>query len=281
VHSTKSKGAIIAIRLMFIFGMGLLVVALIWPYRVILGHYNYEELSPGMVLLPGYYAVVVNPANNSRLSRADGVRLALAEVAQQMNKGQFLLLSEQETVFNAQAVALWPLAFNIRGQNVQLHTYPDEHGGRQMIYFALGYLYDKEDERSAFVRTQHNLGDVKAYQPSQVLATGKGKLIGPESTELMDSLRVIAEVDNINNESTTIITFAGDAGRWPYLVALDAARREAVSRGFPYFLILDGRISGNMVALQVRTRFLKEAMVPVDLDQRGFQSFMIESSGFQ
>ncbi len=275
----KSKGASIVMRLMFVFGIGLLVVAFVWPDSSPLGHYSYEELSPGVVLLPGYYAVIVNPADH-RLSREDGVRRALAEVAIQMDKENFLLLSEQETAFNAQAAALWALAFNIRGQNVQLHTHPDEYGGSKTLYFALGYLYNDEDERSAFVRAQHNLRDAEAYQASQVLAKHKGKLIGPQITERMDSLRLIDEVDNKNNESTTIITFAGDAGRWPYLVALDAVRREAASRGFPYFLILDGRISGNMVALQVRTRFLKEPVVPADLRQRGFQALMIESSGF-
>lgn len=275
---TKSKGAIIVMRLMFVFGIGLLVAAFVWPDSSPSGYYSYEELSPGVVLLPGYYAVIVNPADH-RLSREDGVRMALAEVAQQMDKERFLLLSEQETTFNTQAASLWALAFNIRGQNVQLHTYPDEHGGSKKLYFALGYLYNEEDERSAFVRIQHNVGDAQVYQPSQVLAERKGTLVGPKITERMDSLRLIVDVNNRNNESTTIITFAGDAGRWPYLVALDAVRREAVSRGFPYFLILDGRISGNMVALQVRTRFLTEPVIPSDLRQRGFQALMIESTG--
>ncbi|NIZ41232.1 hypothetical protein PVA45_06915 [Entomospira entomophila] len=263
-------------------GLSLLLIGLLFfsPKQKILGRYDFEELSPAVSRYPNFYAIMIEP-NDFQLDLHTAVVSALVDLSSTLNFERFILIHQEAIAFNPAAFDLWATAFQLRGQDIHIETAPDRSGLRRG-YYAIAFLYNEESEASRYARMSSQMDESKIdFEGGTIRHQYRHPWISPSvvNSDLRAEARLRLTFDSSLNESINVVTFQNEASkRWPFLLAIDTSRQEALANGFPYFIVLEANISGEMVAMQVRTRYLKSPEIPEDLYKRGYRSFMIQST---
>lgn len=247
------------------------------PRKVHIGTYDFEELSPAVSRYPNFYALMVEPRDN-RMTLEYASFSAAVDLATKLRFENFIFIHTEAVKFNPAAFKLWTAAFNIRGQNAQVSTAPDKSGS-VYGYFMILFMFNKENEASQYALLNSRMeGNDVLFNVAQIRNKYRQIWQSPEaaSVDLKAQARLRLTFNESMNESVNVITFQNnDSKRWPFLLAIDTARQEALAHGFSYFIVLDAHITGEMAALQVRTRYLYNREVPDDLYKKGYRSFMI------
>ncbi|NIZ19533.1 hypothetical protein [Entomospira culicis] len=270
--------------LLLVAGLTLLLLGLLIfsPKQVESGYYDFEELSPVVSRYPNFYALMVE-VNDFKLDLESASLSATADLADKLGFSHFILLHREAITFNPAAFALWATVFNLRGQDVQIASAPDRSGARSG-YFVMAFFYNEESEASGYALLNSQLdSDVKYFEVATLKKKYRQAWLSPSTAvDLQAEARLRLVHNEALNESINMVIFHNDdSRRWPFLLAIDTSRQEAIANGYPYFIVLEANISGaqEVVAMQVRTRYLSSADLPEDLYKKGYRSFMIWSSG--
>lgn len=267
---------------MVISGLSIVLIGLLVfsPTQKNLGRYDFEELSPAVSRYPNFYALMIE-VNDFPLDINTAVISAISDLSSKLNFDHFILIHQESIAFNPAAFELWATAFQLRGQDIQIETAPDRSGMRRG-YYAIAFFYNEESEASRYARMSSQMDqDQVEFNVAEVRHQYRHPWISPSvvNSDLRAEARLRLTFDSSLNESINVVTFQNEASkRWPFLLALDTSRQEALANGFPYFIVLEANISGEMVAMQVRTRYLKSRDIPEDLYKRGYRLFMIQST---
>jgi hypothetical protein len=268
------------IALIALLSLVLLALLLFSPKASRLGLYDFEELSPAVSRYPNFYALMIEP-KGFPLDLESASLSAAADLASKLRFAHFTLIHREAVSFNPAAHQLWATVFNLRGQNVQMATSPDRSGAVNG-FFVLVFMYNTENEASQYALMSSQLdAEVKSYSVAEVQSRYRHSWQAPtaDNPNLRAEARLRLTFDDSLKESINVVTFQNDdSKRWPFLLALDTSQQEAIAHGFPYFIVLEASISGEMVAMQVRTRYLYSNELPEDLYRRGYRAFMIRQA---
>jgi hypothetical protein len=282
LKNTTGKPKTKIVLLMSLLSLFLAALLLLGPRQQESGHYDFEELSPAVARYPNFYALMIEP-NNFNIGLEEATLSAVSDLADKLHFENFILLHQEAVRFNPAAFKLWASAFNLRGQEVVINTAPDRSGS-QLGYFVMAFLYNEASQASNYALQSSQLPtDAREFS---VLATKKQyrhawQVPSTMSANLKAQARLRLVHDEELNESINMVTFQNDESRrWPFLLAIDTSRQEALAHGFPYFIVLEASMSGaeQLVAMQVRTRYLRNSDLPDDLYERGYRAFMIWQS---